>query len=98
MACLDRGELRLLSQAHAAAFAALAGSRKAVEASALEELARVLPDDHPMRAPVAQFCAVACQRFPTVSALQDAGRALRHAVTLHLMPAPVGQERADLNG
>lgn len=98
MACLDRGEMRVLSQAHAAAFAALAGQHRPQDGAALDLLTAHLPDCHPMRTAVASFRAVQAKRFPTAQALQDAGRALRHAVTLHLMPATTGQDRADLNG
>ena len=98
MACLDRGEMRVLSQAHAAAFAALAGQHRPEDGEALDLLTSSLPDCHPLREAVAKFREVQARRFPTIPALQDAGRALRHAVALHLMPAPVGQERVDLNG
>lgn len=98
MACHDRSEMRVLSQAHAAALAALAGQHRPQDGEALETLTDHLPDCHPMRDAVASFRAVQAKRFPTVQALQDAGRALRHAVTLHLMPQPVGQGRADIHG
>lgn len=98
MAYLDRGEMRVLSQAHAAAFAALAGQHRPEDGAALEALTVHLPDCHPMRDAVARFRAVQAARFPTVPALQEAGRALRHAVALHLMPVPAGQGRADIHG
>lgn len=98
MACHDRGEMRVLSQAHAVALAAVAGLNTGLEAAALAEMAQALPEDHPIRADVARFMAVQGRRFPEVGALQEAGRALRQAVALHLMPVPAGQGRADIHG
>lgn len=98
MAVLDRGEMRVLSQAHAVALSALAGQHNPSAGAALEDLVAALPDHHPMRFAVARFRQVDARRFPSVADLQAAGRALRHAVDLHLMPAPIGQERVDLNG
>lgn len=98
MARFDRGEMRVLSQAHAVAMAALAGEHRPQDGATLEALCGLLPDDHPMRTAIARFRAVHGQRFPQAHALQDAGRALRHAVSLHLMPQTDWQERADLNG
>lgn len=98
MARLDRGEMRVLWQAHAAALAALAGDHRPWDAEALNVLCAHLPDDHPMRDAAARFAAVQARRCPPRHLLQDAGRALRHAVSLHLMPSDPGAERVDLNG
>lgn len=98
MACLDRGEMRVLSQAHLVALQALSGQRNVEAGEVLETMVAGFPDCHPLRAAVDRFRAVQVRRFPLVCDLQDAGRALRHAIQLHLMPDPVGQGRADIHG
>lgn len=98
MACHDRGEMRVLSQAHAVALAAVAGVSLPMEAAALADLVQALPEGHAIRADVARFMAVQGRRFPALHDLQEAGRALRQAVALHLMPVPAGQGRADIHG
>lgn len=98
MACLDRRTLCILSQAHAVALAAIAGVNLRGSADDLAAMADQLPEDDPLREQIARFRAVQDCRHPDLVDLAEAGRALRQAVSLHLMPAPVGRERADIHG
>lgn len=98
MGALDRSEMCVLSQAHAVAFAALAGANPVAEAARLSQMSDILPEHHPMRAAVQRFRGVQGVRCVAVDDLAAAARALRHAVDLCLMPPAPGQERVDIHG
>ena len=98
MAHLDRGVMCVLSQAHSVALAAIAGENPGQRADVLAHMARNLGDGDALAQAVAAFRVVQHGRRPSAAELIEAGRALRQAVALHLMPVPPGQDRADIHG
>jgi hypothetical protein len=98
MSRLDRGVMCILSQAHSVAMVAIAGENPGRAADALAEMARGLTAEHGLGQAVTAFRAVQHGRRPSAAELIEAGRALRQAVSLHLMPVPPGQGRADIHG
>jgi hypothetical protein len=98
MARHDRGEMRVVSQAHFVALAAVAGMNRPDDAALLDAMATGLPEDHALRGAVGRFRAVQAVRFPEPADLREAGAQLRHAVELYLMPQPVDHGRVDIHG
>lgn len=89
-------ELRVLSMAHAMALRAKCGVLRREEVAALDGALTDLPEDDPVRQPMARFVASARVNGRQPQALALAGADLQQAVRRALWPVESG--RSDIHG